>query len=149
MELPATSESTVTAEDAKVGTRPNQEANDTFVGREYPDERFVSDTVRLQAANKHTKGLAIPENVKVAESRFPINSEQRKSCGRSFDRPEYWQWREIPCTSRQNQERTKPASQMPWSTEFPLNSGTSPDSQEKSKSGSRTPRRKGMASTFF
>ncbi len=32
---------------------------------------------QLAEVNKYTKGLIIPENVKVAESRIPINSIQR------------------------------------------------------------------------
>ena len=57
----------------------NHEASETFVKREYPDENFISDVTQLQPKNKYAKGLVIPENVSVAESRIPINSEQRRT----------------------------------------------------------------------
>jgi len=57
----------------------NIQANERFVKREYPDVKFISDITQLQFKNKYSKGLIIPENVKVAESRMPINSEQRRT----------------------------------------------------------------------
>jgi SPP1 gp7 family putative phage head morphogenesis protein len=44
---------------------------------EFPPDKFISDTTVLQSINKFTKGLIIPENVKLAESRIPINATQR------------------------------------------------------------------------
>jgi len=55
----------------------NQEATETFVRQEFPNEKFVSQTSKLQAANKWTETLVLPKNVKLAESRIPINKEQR------------------------------------------------------------------------
>ena len=57
----------------------NIQANERFVEREYPNESFISDITHLQPKNKYSKGLIIPENVRVAESRMPINSEQRRT----------------------------------------------------------------------
>jgi hypothetical protein len=42
-----------------------------------PLEKFISTTAELQAVNKWTKNLEIPENVKVAASRIPKNAVQR------------------------------------------------------------------------
>jgi hypothetical protein len=55
----------------------NQIANDAYIQCNYPNEKFISDTAELQSPNKYAKGLRIPENVKVAESRIPKNAEQR------------------------------------------------------------------------
>jgi hypothetical protein len=57
----------------------NHEASESFVRKEYPDENFISDIAQLQSKNKYSKGLIIPENVRVAETRIPINSEQRRT----------------------------------------------------------------------
>ena len=57
----------------------NIQANERFVKREYPDEKFISDNIEFQSKNRFTKGLIIPENVKVAESRVPISAEQRRT----------------------------------------------------------------------
>jgi len=57
----------------------NHEAAETFVKREYPNEDFISDVTQLQPKNKYAKGLIIPENVRIAVSRIPINSEQRRT----------------------------------------------------------------------
>jgi hypothetical protein len=56
----------------------NREASERFAKREYPNEKFISDSAEFQTKNRFTKGLIIPENVKVAESRAPINSRQRE-----------------------------------------------------------------------
>jgi len=56
----------------------NIQANEVFAKRDYPNERFISDNSELQSKNRFTKGLIIPENVKVAESRIPINPRQRE-----------------------------------------------------------------------
>jgi len=57
----------------------NIQASEAFVKKEYPNENFISDIAQIQAKNKYSKGLIIPENVRVAESRIPINSEQRRT----------------------------------------------------------------------
>jgi len=57
----------------------NVQANEIFAKREYPNEKFISDNSEFQSKNRFTKGLFIPENVKVAESRVPTNSEQRRT----------------------------------------------------------------------
>jgi hypothetical protein len=56
----------------------NKIATEAFVKKTYPNENFISSTAQLQKANKYTKGLVIPKSVSVAESRTPINKEQRE-----------------------------------------------------------------------
>ena len=56
----------------------NIAANEAYVKINYPDENFISEISEIQMAKKYIRGLIIPENVKVAESRLPANSEQRK-----------------------------------------------------------------------
>ena len=56
----------------------NMAANESYVRIHYPADKFISAIPQLTAANKYTKGLIIPENVKVAVSRIPFNPEQRK-----------------------------------------------------------------------
>jgi hypothetical protein len=56
----------------------NRAANETYIKTHYSKEKFISRISPHQAAKKYIKGLSIPENVKVAESRLPVNSEQRK-----------------------------------------------------------------------
>jgi len=58
--------------------KKNRAATEAYVKIHYPDEIFISEISEIQAAKKYIKGLVIPENVKVAESRLPANSEQRK-----------------------------------------------------------------------
>jgi hypothetical protein len=55
----------------------NLAANEAYVKINYPGENFISDTAQLQAANRYSRGLIIPENVKVAESKIPISADQR------------------------------------------------------------------------
>jgi len=57
----------------------NNQANERFAQRTYPHENFIADIAQLQPKNKYAKGLIIPENVRIAESRIPINSEQRRT----------------------------------------------------------------------
>ena len=52
-------------------------ANETYIQKHYPNEKFISDMSQIKHKNKYSKGLVIPENVKVAETRIPINSVQR------------------------------------------------------------------------
>ena len=51
---------------------------------EFPDEKFIADNTEFQSKNRFTKGLIIPENVKVAESRVPISAEQRKTLNKEL-----------------------------------------------------------------
>ncbi len=53
-------------------------ANEAFIQQHYSGEIFISSTAQLQAANKYTKGLVIPKNVSIAESRIPTNKEQHE-----------------------------------------------------------------------
>jgi hypothetical protein len=55
----------------------NREAAENYIKIVYPNEKFLSTTAELQAMNKWSKGLTLPGNVKVAESRIPVNSDQR------------------------------------------------------------------------
>ena len=55
----------------------NQAANEAYVQKEYPGEKFIGSTAGLEKAHKYTKGLEIAKGVKVAESRLPVNSRQR------------------------------------------------------------------------
>jgi hypothetical protein len=56
--------------------KKNREASEAYVKKAYPGENFLSQTVQLQAANKWTRKLTIPENVRLAESRIPKVKEQ-------------------------------------------------------------------------
>jgi len=56
----------------------NIAANEAYVKINFPGEKFISNTAQLQAANRYSRGLIIPENVKVAASRIPISADQRK-----------------------------------------------------------------------
>jgi len=62
----------------------NIQANERFVKREYPNEKFISDNIEFQSKNRFAKGLIIPENVKIAESRVPISTEQRKTLNKEL-----------------------------------------------------------------
>ena len=55
----------------------NIAANEDYIKTHYPDENFITDMSQIKHKTKYSKGLVIPENVKVAESRIPINSAQR------------------------------------------------------------------------
>ena len=55
----------------------NIAANEAYVKENYPNEIFISDTAQLQAINRYSRGLVIPENVKIAKSRAPISPDQR------------------------------------------------------------------------
>ena len=63
----------------------NIAANEAYVKINYPGEKFISDTAQLKSKNKYLKGLIIPENVRVAESRIPINSEQRRTLRKGLE----------------------------------------------------------------
>jgi len=58
----------------------NQASTEAYIKKEYPDENFISSTSELQNVNKRTKKLILPENVRIAESRAYIKSnEQHKT----------------------------------------------------------------------
>ena len=52
--------------------------NEAVIKQEFPKDNFISDTAEFQTKNKYTKGLYLPDNVKVAEARIPINQIQRE-----------------------------------------------------------------------
>ena len=56
----------------------NTAANETYIQQHYSKEKFISDIPRPLSANKYIKGLVIPKNIKVAESRLPTSREQRE-----------------------------------------------------------------------
>jgi len=56
----------------------NTTANEAYIQQHYSKENFISDIPKPLSANKYIKGLVIPKDVKVAESRLPISHEQRK-----------------------------------------------------------------------
>jgi hypothetical protein len=56
----------------------NIAANEAYIQKHYPRDVFISVIgQKMIIMNKYTKGLIIPTNVKVAESRFPKSPEQR------------------------------------------------------------------------
>jgi len=63
---------------AKKRILKNNRRNEAAIKHEFPNDKFISDTEKLRLKNKYTRGLYIPENVKVAEARIPINSWQRE-----------------------------------------------------------------------
>ena len=68
-------------EQSIVGTQcltNNINANEAYVNEHYPNDIFISDISLVKGRIKYSKGLIIPENVKIAEIRIPINSEQRE-----------------------------------------------------------------------
>jgi len=48
----------------------NIQSSEAFVKKEYPNENFISDIAQIQPKNKYSKGLIIPENVRVYEYRL-------------------------------------------------------------------------------
>jgi hypothetical protein len=62
----------------KTALSSNQKASADYIQKVYPGEKFITQSAKLQATSKYTKGLVIPKNVKVAASRIPINSRQRE-----------------------------------------------------------------------
>jgi len=56
----------------------NITANEEYVQNKYLDEVFIDSTEQLQTMNEYTRGLVLPVNCRVAESRASIiNSRQR------------------------------------------------------------------------
>jgi len=53
-------------------------ANEAYIKQHYPDEVFITTTTQLQSANRYTKKLVLPENVKVAASRINIKSNEEQ-----------------------------------------------------------------------
>jgi len=56
----------------------NKAANEAYVKLHYPDEIFLSNTEQYQYKNRYLRGLIIPKNVKIAESRIPRSYDQRE-----------------------------------------------------------------------
>jgi len=56
----------------------NITANEDFIRQYYPDEIFLTTTAQLQAVNRWTKKLILPENVRVAEARIKIKSNEQQ-----------------------------------------------------------------------
>ena len=54
----------------------NVAANEAYIQQHYPDENFITTTAQLQAANRYTKKIVLPENVRVAASRINIKSNE-------------------------------------------------------------------------
>ena len=53
-------------------------ANEAFIQQHYSGEKFISSTAQLQAANRYTKKIVLPENVKIAEARINIKSNEQQ-----------------------------------------------------------------------
>ena len=71
----------------------NIAANDAYVKKEYPGEKFIETTSELQSVNKYTSRLKLPENTKIAELRATIKSnEQQRTL-----RKELWQSGILSC----------------------------------------------------
>lgn len=56
----------------------NVAANETFVKRVYPNEKFISTTNELKQANRFTEELELPKNVRLAWSRIPKNKGEQE-----------------------------------------------------------------------
>jgi len=53
-------------------------ANEAFIQQYYSGEIFISSTTQLQATNRYTKKIVLPENVKIAQSRVNIKSNEQQ-----------------------------------------------------------------------
>jgi len=53
-------------------------ANESFIQQHYSGEKFLLSTAQLQAANKYTKKIVLPENVRIALSRINIKSNEQQ-----------------------------------------------------------------------
>jgi len=53
-------------------------ANETFIQQHYPGENFISTTEELRGANRYTERMTLPENVRIAESRTHIKSNEQQ-----------------------------------------------------------------------
>ena len=53
-------------------------ANEAFIQQHYSGEEFISSTAQLKAANRYTKKITLPENVKIAQSRINIKSNEQQ-----------------------------------------------------------------------
>jgi len=56
----------------------NVAANEAFIQQHYPNENFITTTMELQAANRYTQKMVLPENVWVAASRISIKSNEQQ-----------------------------------------------------------------------
>jgi len=53
-------------------------ANEAFIQQHYSGEKFISSTAQLQAENRYTKKIVLPENVRIAQSRINIKSNEQQ-----------------------------------------------------------------------
>jgi hypothetical protein len=53
-------------------------ANEAFIQRHYPNENFLTTTAQLQAVNRYTKKITLPENVRIAQARAAIKSNEQQ-----------------------------------------------------------------------
>jgi len=56
----------------------NIKANEAYIQQYYPDEVFITTTAQLQAANRYTRKLVLPANIRVAVSRINIKSNEER-----------------------------------------------------------------------
>jgi hypothetical protein len=56
----------------------NVVANEAFVQQHYPNEKFLTTTAQLQAVNRYTRKIILPENVRIAEARAVIKSNEQQ-----------------------------------------------------------------------
>lgn len=56
----------------------NVAANEAYVKKAYPNEAFISSTAELKKANRFTEELELPQNVRLAKSRIPINKGEQE-----------------------------------------------------------------------
>jgi hypothetical protein len=54
----------------------NRKASEDYVNKVYPNEKFLSQTAKLQTVNQWTEKLVLPKNVRLAESRIPRDKDQ-------------------------------------------------------------------------
>jgi len=53
-------------------------ANETFIQQHYSGEKFLTTTAQLQSVNRYTKKIVLPENVRIAQSRINIKSNEQQ-----------------------------------------------------------------------
>ena len=56
----------------------NVAANEAFIQRHYPTEIFLTTNTQLQAVNRYTKKITLPENVRIAQARAAIKSNEQQ-----------------------------------------------------------------------
>jgi len=58
--------------------KKNIAANEAFIQQHYSGEIFFSTTAQLQAANRYTRKIVLPENVRIAQSRTNLKSNEQQ-----------------------------------------------------------------------